>query len=210
MNKCTICAAQTELAVTVTCQQNILHINVQFIRMHDAKLIGKAYHAICPNDSSHVHHPSQNVVDCDCSHLKAEASWIYSPCLQVSKQNRSVSLTDTGKDEQKYRPRVFCKDPTPPPEWDWKLGLEHSVLMTYQTWDGDWCTHTDAHIPHRIKNPTDCDLNEHAYGGSLWRRCDCVLAFTDTKHLYAHFNTLIILRWRQHIVFFKRRLCTLT
>lgn len=52
----TVCNAQTELAVTVTCQYNILQINLQLqsIKMHDAKLIRQAYYTICLNDSSHA------------------------------------------------------------------------------------------------------------------------------------------------------------
>lgn len=52
----TICITQTELAVTVTCQCNTLQINLQLqpIKMHDAKLIRQAYYTICLNDSSHA------------------------------------------------------------------------------------------------------------------------------------------------------------
>lgn len=52
----TICSTQTELAVTVTCQRNTSQINLQLqsIKMHDAKLIRQAYYTICLNDSSHA------------------------------------------------------------------------------------------------------------------------------------------------------------
>lgn len=84
----TICSTQTELAVTVTCQCNSLQINLQLqsIKMHDAKLIRQAY---CTRSvwmiQAMQHHPSEHCcqrcwdllhtlsinMTCNCSQVKA-------------------------------------------------------------------------------------------------------------------------------------------
>lgn len=83
----TICNAQTELAVTVTCQRNTSQINLQSqpIKMHDAEVIRQAYYTTCLNDSSHAASSFRSLLSevpefvaylsinltCNCSQVKA-------------------------------------------------------------------------------------------------------------------------------------------